>query len=123
MSAYLYDETGMPEKDFILERKKLTDTLAGMDERIAELDRNIANSFDLSDDDFMAKASFFIISQQFAERRFINYAAYIKEADPKIVRDFVTSVIQNFCILDGKIRSITFKNGIEHRFIYKQPET
>lgn len=122
MSAYLYDETGMPEKDFILERKKLTDALAGMDDRIAELDRNIANSFDLSDDDFMAKASFFIISQQLAERRFINYAAYIKASDPKIVRDFVTSVIQNFCILDGKIRSITFKNGIEHRFIYKQPE-
>ena len=94
-----------------------------MDARIAELDKSIANSFDLSDEDFMARASFFIISQQLAERRFINYEAYIKESDPKIVRDFVTSVIQNFCILDGKIQSITFKNGIEHRFIYKQPET
>ena len=122
MSAYLYDEAGMPEKDFILERKKLADSLAGMDARIAELDESIANSFDLSDEDFMAKASFFIISQQLVERRFINYAAYIKASDPKIVRDFVTSVIQNFCILDGKIQSITFKNGIEHRFIYKQPE-
>ena len=122
MAAYLYDETGMPEKDFILERKKLADSLADMDARIAELDGRIANSFDLSDEDFMAKASLFIISQQLAERRFINYEAYIKASDPKIVRDFVTSVIQNFCILDGKIRSITFKNGIEHRFVYKQPE-
>lgn len=123
MFAYLYDEAGLPEKDFILERKKLTDSLADMDARIADLDSRIANSFDLSDEDFMAKASFFIISQQLAERRFINYEAYIKASDPKIVRDFVTSVIQNFCILDGKIWSITFKNGIEHRFIYKQPET
>ena len=96
--------------------------MADMDERIAALDSRIANSFDLSDEDFMAKASLFIISQQLAERRFINYEAYIKASDPKIVRDFVTSVIQNFCILDGKIRSITFKNGIEHRFVYKQPE-
>ena len=101
---------------------KLADSLADMDARIAELDGRIANSFDLSDEDFMAKASLFIISQQLAERRFINYEAYIKASDPKIVRDFVTSVIQNFCILDGKIRSITFKNGIEHRFAYKQPE-
>ena len=101
---------------------KLADSLADMDARIAELDGRIANSFDLSDEDFMAKASLFIISQQLAERRFINYEAYIKASDPKIVRDFVTSVIQNFCILDGKIRSITFKNGIEHRFVYKQPE-
>lgn len=122
MAAYLYDETGMPEKDFILERKKLADSLADMDARIMELDGRIANSFDLSDEDFMTKASLFIISQQLAERRFINYEAYIKASDPKIVRDFVTSVIQNFCILDGKIRSITFKNGIEHRFIYKPTE-
>ncbi len=122
MAAYLYDEDGMPEKDFTLERKRLNDAMADMDERIAALDSRIANSFDLSDEDFMAKASLFIISQQLAERRFINYEAYIKASDPKIVRDFVTSVIQNFCILDGKIRSITFKNGIEHRFIYKQPE-
>lgn len=61
----------------------------------------------------MAKASFFIISQQLAEHRSINYEAYIKASGSKIVRDFVTSVIQNFCILDSKIRSITF---------YKQPE-
>ena len=123
MSIYLYDENGMPEKDFILERKRLSDSLAEIDSRISELDSRIANSFDLSDEDFMAKASFFIISQQLSERRFINYEAYIKAADPKTVRDFVTSVIQNFCILDGKIQSITFKNGIEHRFIYKRPET
>lgn len=123
MSIYLYDENGMPEKDFILERKRLSDSLAEIDSRISELDSRIANSFDLSDEDFMAKASFFIISQQLSERRFINYEAYIKAADPKTVRDFVTSVIQNFCILDGKIQSITFKNGIEHRFIYKKPET
>ena len=115
-AVYLYDDEGMSEKDFILERKRLNDTMAALDSRIA-------NSFDLSDEDFMAKASLFIMSQQLADRRFVNYEAFIKAADPKIVREFVTSVIQNFCILDGKIRSITFKNGIEHRFIYKQPET
>ena len=122
-AVYLYDDEGMSEKDFILERKRLNDTLSDLDSKIAALDSRIANSFDLSDEDFMAKASLFIMSQQLAERRFVNYEAFIKAADPKTVREFVTSVIQNFCILDGKIRSITFKNGIEHRFIYKQPET
>lgn len=122
-AVYLYDDEGMSEKDFILERKRLNDTMADLDSKIAALDSRIANSFDLSDEDFMAKASLFIMSQQMAERRFVNYEAFIKAADPKIVREFVTSAIQNFCVLDGKIRSITFKNGIEHRFIYKQPET
>lgn len=121
-TAYLYDDTAIPEKDFIIERKRLSDSLAELDARIAELDKNIANSFDLSDDEFISKASYFIVSQRLTDRRFVNYEAFIKAADPKIVRDFVTSVIQNFCILDGKIQTITFKNGIEHKFIYKQPE-
>lgn len=121
-TAYLYDDTAIPEKDFIIERKRLSDSLAELDTRIAELDKNIANSFDLSDDEFISKASYFIVSQRLIDRRFVNYEAFIKAADPKIVRDFVTSVIQNFCILDGKIQTITFKNGIEHKFIYKQSE-
>ena len=29
-------------------------------------------------------------------------------------------IIQNFCIKDGKVGSIRFKNGIEHRFLYKE---
>jgi DNA invertase Pin-like site-specific DNA recombinase len=121
-AAYLYDDTAIPEKDFIIERKRLSDSLAELDARIAELDKSISNSFDLSDDEFISKASYFIVSQRLTDRRFVNYEAFIKAADPKIVRDFVTSVIQNFCILDGKIQTITFKNGIEHKFIYKQSE-
>lgn len=122
MAAYLYDDSAIPEKDFIMERKRLADFIQEVDARIAELDKSIANSFNLSDEDFMAKASFFIVNQRLADKRFVNYEAFIKSANPKTVRDFVTSVIQNFCILDGKIMTITFKNGIEHRFIYKQPE-
>lgn len=122
LAAYLYDDAAIPEKDFILERKRLSDSIEAVDARIAELDKSIANSFNLSDEEFMAKASFFIVSQRLADKRFVNYESFIKAADPKTVRDFITSVIQNFCILDGKIRVITFKNGIEHRFIYKQPE-
>lgn len=122
MSAYLYDETAMPEKDFIVERKRLLDSISEIDERIAALDKSISNSFDLTDEEFMERASYFIVSQQLMDRRFVNYEAFIRAADPKIVRDFVTSVIQNFCILDGKITTITFKNGVEHKFVYRTSE-
>lgn len=122
MSAYLYDETAMPEKDFIVERKRLLDSISEIDERIAALDKSISNSFDLTDEEFMERASYFIVSQQLMDRRFVNYEAFIRAADPKIVREFVTSVIQNFCILDGKITTITFKNGIEHKFVYRTSE-
>lgn len=122
MSVYLYDDTAIPEKDFILERKRLSDSLEDVNSRIAALNKEIANAFDLSDDEFISIASLFIVNQQLTDKRFVDYEAFIKASDPKIVRKFVTSVIQNFCILDGKIQTITFKNGVEHRFIYKQTE-
>ena len=119
MSVYLYDETAMPEKEFVVERKRLQDSIIEVDERIAALDKSISNSFDLTDEEFMERASYFIVSQQLMDKRFVNYEAFIRAADPKIVREFVTSVIQNFCILDGKITTITFKNGVEHKFVYR----
>lgn len=122
MAAYLYEDAAIPEKDFILERKRLADSLDEVDARIEELDKSISNSFNLTDDEFMNIASRFIMEQRLTDKRFVDYEAFIRAADPKTVRDFITSVIQNFCILDGKITTITFKNGIEHQFIYQQPE-
>lgn len=121
-AAYLYADGDFPEQEYITQRKHLTDELAQVDERIAELDASIANAFNISDDEFLEMASYFVLEQRLTDKRFVDYEGFIKSADPKIVRKFITSVIQNFCIQDGKIQSITFKNGIEHRFIYKQPE-
>jgi len=49
----------------------------------------------------------------------VYYYIIIKHIDPKIVKDFVNSVIQKIVILDGKITQILFKNGILHKFLYK----
>lgn len=119
-SAYLYDESTITESEFIAQRKEISDALAATNARIAELDKAIANTFNMSDDDLMKRATFFIMQEQLLSRRFVNYSEFIQLADPKIVRNFVTSVIQNFCILDGKIQSITFKNGLELKFLYRQ---
>lgn len=121
-SAYLYADGDIPEQEYITQRKHLMDELAQVDARIAELDVSLSNAFNISDDEFLEMASYFVLEQRLTDKRFVDYEGFIKSADPKIVRKFITSVIQNFCILDGKIQSITFKNGIEHRFIYKQPE-
>ena len=121
-SAYLYADNEIPEHEYITQRKSLLDQLADVDARIAELDKSISNAFNISDDEFMELASYFVMTQRLTDKRFVDYQSFIKEADPKIVRDFVTSVISNFCVKDCKILSITFRNGIEHRFVYKQPE-
>ena len=118
-SLYLYSETAIDEKDYLIERKRISDELAAIDARIETLEANRTSQFSVTDDDFIERASFFIISHSLTNRREVNYEKYIREIDPRILKDFLTSVVQNFCIKEGKIESMRFKNGMEHRFLYK----
>ena len=54
----------MPEKDYIVERKQLTDRLGEVDARLEEVEKLAVDSLTLSDEEFMAKASYFILTQQ-----------------------------------------------------------
>lgn len=111
----------MAEKDFIIEQRKLLDSLEETTARLDELEVSSAAT-SLSDDEFMVKASYFIMAQQLQDRRYVDYEKFIWKIDPQIVKDFLNSIIQNFCIKDGRIVSILFKNGIQYQFFYKDPE-
>lgn len=118
-TLYLYSEDAMAEKDYILQRKELTDRLEEADQRLAEIDAQIAASTPMSDDEFMAKASYFILSQELQGKREVDYVKFITNADPQILKNFIKNVTTNFCIKNGKVTSILFKNGIELQFYYK----
>lgn len=121
-SLFLYGDEAIPEKDYLVERKRLTDSLEDIDARLDELEVQKAASLTLSDEEFMAKASYFILTQQLQDKRYVNYEKFIRKIDPQIVKDFMGSVVQNFCIKNGLTTSILFKNGLELRFSYKQAE-
>ena len=118
-TLYLYSEDSMPEKDYIIERKALMDKLEATDDRISEIDAEAAQHTSLSDDEFLAKASYFILSQELQDKRHIDYAKFVTSADPTIIKDFIKNVTTNFCIKNGRVISILFKNGIELQFFYK----
>lgn len=120
-SLYLFNDEEIPEKDYFIERKSLMDDLNRIDNRLNELEKDMASAFSISDDDFMAKASYFIMSQQLLTKRYVNFDTLIRKIDPKIIKDFINSVIKKIVILDGKVISILFKNGIEHKFLYSAP--
>jgi len=121
-SLFLYDESGMAETDFIIERKRLMDQLEQIDDRIQALDDRAVQSMNMSDAEFIAKATMFALNQELHSKREIDYHRFIKATDPEITKDFVATVCTNFCVLDGRIMSIRFRNGIEHRFVYKKSE-
>ena len=121
-SLFLYGEEAMAEKDYLVERKQLMDALEEKDARLEELEAEVASSITMSDEEFMAKASYFILSQQLQDKRFVDYEKFIRKIDPQIVKDFLNSVVTNFCIKNGLTTSILFKNGLEVQFSYKAQE-
>ncbi len=52
-------------------------------------------------------------------KRYIDFEEMIKTIDTKAVKNFVVSIIQKIVIKDGKIMSVRFKNGLEHKFVYR----
>jgi hypothetical protein len=121
-NLFLYGEEAISEKDYLIERKRLTDELAATDARIEMLEKNRTNQFSLSDEDFITKASYFILTQQLTDKREVDYEKFVRKIDPRIVKDFLNSIVQNFCIKNGRIESVRFKNGMEHRFLYNGDE-
>lgn len=121
-SLYLYNDEAISERDYLLEKKSLEDAIKKIDKRLEEIERSSSKHFSLTDDEFMAKASIFIITHQLQNKRFIEFDKLIKKIDPQIVKEFVNSVVQKIVIKNGQVTSIRFKNGLEHKFLYKTLE-
>ncbi len=119
-SLYLYSEDAMSETEFLVSSKSLTEQISEINKRLEELEKESSTHFSMSDKEFLQKASLFIMTHELKEKRFINFVSMIHKIDPKIVKDFVKSIIQKIVIKDGRIISIRFKNGIEHKFLYKE---
>ena len=71
----------------------------------------------ISDAEFIKKTSSFLISKKLNNRNYINYKRLVTSVDKEILKTFVDSVIDSITVLDGKIETITFKNGLSHTFI------
>lgn len=118
-TIYLYDDAGIPDKDYLIERKEILDRIEEVDSRLEYLSVSSASALSMSDEEFIAKASYFILAQQLEGKRYINYEHFVRRIDPQIVKDFLNSIVTNFCIKDGRTSAILFKNGLEIKFSYK----
>ena len=117
-TLYLYGDSEMAEKDFIIEQKRIMDQINEIDEAL----HSMKNEDDgpLADDEFIEKASYFIMVQKLLDDRTVDYEKYIRRIDPMVPRAFLRSVISKITVEDGRVASIEFKNGMIHTFSYKQ---
>lgn len=116
---YMFGDEETPEAEYILERKKLTDELAGVDARLNELSTE-DKSGPITDESFIKKASYFIMVEKLLDKKTIDYEKYIRGIEATIPRNFVQSVVERIEVTDGNVSAIVFKNGMRHEFTYKK---
>lgn len=115
---FLYDDDGITEKEYLSSKKELEVELAGIESDIdtAQSDE-LASKYD--DMNFIATASGFLISHSIQSGEHINYRSLAVAVDDKVLKDFVDSVISRIVVLNGRVSSIEFKNGLVHEFLYR----
>lgn len=117
-NLYLYSSDAMSESEFVIQKSKLTASLDEINEQIG-----FANadqwSQSVSDEDFILRASEFIIAQKLTDRHYISYKRLATTVDASVIESFVKSIIDSIVIDTGLIKQIIFKNGLSHTFVFK----
>lgn len=111
-SLYLYSDNGMSEKDYIIEKQRISVDLEAIERRMAELTAAGAVRI-YNRNELFEVASYFIMAQKLLSDDYIDYTNYISKADPAIPRAFIRSVVREIVVTDGEVESIDFQSGIK----------
>lgn len=117
-ALYLYGDEETPEKDFIIEREKIMSEITEIEARLSVLQREEVDG-PVSSAEFIQKAAYFIMVEKLLDDRYVDYEKYIRRIDPSVPRNFLQNIIEEIEIDDGRVVSISFKNGMTHKFSYK----
>lgn len=116
---YLFDDGVMSEKEYLSTKQDLDLKLVSVNNKIADFEES-PSSTDKEDLAFVQSISSFLLTHKLLSEEHIEYVDLALTVDSKTLSDFITSVIASIQIKDRLPVSIVFKNGLEHRFIYKE---
>lgn len=116
---FLFEDDAMSEKEYLMSKRELEGTLSDIENELSALEADTADT-KYDDMSFISTASGFLIAHQIASGEHINYRELACAVDAKVLKDFVNSVIERIVLLDGRVASIEFKNGLVHEFLYRE---
>ena len=114
---YLYSSESMSEKDFIIRKEQITNQIEDINLRLGVSTRNAAST--LTDEDFIKQASHLLIQKELQNKEYIYFKNLAQNVSPEILRTYMETILDTILVSDGKVVSITFRNGLTHKFIYK----
>lgn len=115
--AFLFDDSGIPEGEYLSTRSDLQERLTAVNNKIADAltGDSYSEAAELS---FVNSASSFLLSYRLQSGDHIDYSDFASTVDKQVLKDFVSLVIDRIILKDSKIQEIVFKNGLRNRFIY-----
>ena len=117
-NLYLYSDTAISEREYIVQKTKLTDSLDEINEQIGFIGSDGYRQA-ISDNLLIERASQFIIAQKLSDRNYISYKRLAMSVEATVLQSFVRGIIDNIIIDCGHVKQITFRNGLAHIFVYK----
>lgn len=114
--AYLFDDGGMSEKDYLVKRAELKKSLEDINQQFRK--KNSVNHRDFRGVDFIKKASKFLVAKKILPGK-TDYITLAKAGDKEILKEFVNSIVEKIEVKEKRVTAIHFKGGITHRFLYR----
>lgn len=119
---YLFSDDAMSEKDFLVQKLKITEKLDEVNKKIELIREENSKNVTYDDISFLKRTSNFMINNELMNKKFINFKTMVMTIDKQLIKDFINTVIDKIEIKDGKVSAIHFKNGLINNFIYKEKE-
>lgn len=119
---YLYSEESMSQKDFLFKKHDISQNIERINREISSHNENKTDMRLSTDISYLSKASNFLIAKGMKNKMSIDFKELLMASDRPLLRDFIQAAIQKIIIADKRVSSITFQNGITHKFLYKPIE-
>lgn len=116
-NLFLYSDSSMSEKDFIIKKNEISKNLEEVNSMLGMVSRG-ADSI-LTDEEFVKQASHLLISKELSDRQYIYFKKLAQSVSPEILQTYMETILDSVMVIDGRISSIVFRNGLTHKFIYK----
>ncbi len=116
-NLFLYSDSLISEKEFIIKKSEITKNLEDVNSMLGMVSRG-ADSV-LTDEEFVKQASHLLISKELSDRQYIYFKKLAQSVSPEILKTYMETILDSVMVIDGRISSIVFRNGLTHKFIYK----
>lgn len=114
---YLYAPAPMSQKDFIQHKTQITNKIEEINGQLGMTSKDVNTT--ISDEEFIQMASHLLIQRELQDKQYIYFRNFAVNIAPEILKSYIDTIFDTIYLKDGKITSITFKNGLTHKFIYK----